>query len=91
MVNETSAQPDFLQRIIAASARNPFLTIFTVVALALWGYYCMRHIPLDAVPDLSDTQVILFTEWPGSLTSAMFGSKPTCTRLTCRWRRLDNL
>ena len=65
MVNGTPEQPGFIQRVIAASARNPFLTIFTVASLALWGYYCVRHIPLDAVPDLSDTQVILFTEWPG--------------------------
>ena len=65
MVNAAPEQPGFIQRIIAASARNPFLTIFTVAALTLWGYYCVRHIPLDAVPDLSDTQVILFTEWPG--------------------------
>ena len=65
MVNDPIGQPGFIQRVIAASARNPFLTIFSVVALALWGYYSLRFIPLDAVPDLSDTQVIIFTEWPG--------------------------
>ena len=65
MVNDPTDQPSFIQRVIAASARNPFLILFSVVALALWGYYSLRHIPLDAVPDLSDAQVIIFTEWPG--------------------------
>ena len=54
-----------IQRVIATCARNPGLTIFTVVALSLWGYYSLRSIPLDAIPDLSDTQVIIFTDWPG--------------------------
>ena len=33
--------------------------------LAVWGWYAMTHGPLDAIPDLSDVQVIVFTEWPG--------------------------
>jgi copper/silver efflux system protein len=52
-------------RIVAASARNPMLTIVLVVALAVWGWYALRSTPLDAIPDLSDTQVIVLTEWPG--------------------------
>lgn len=54
-----------VQGIVAYCARNPFLTIFAVGALALWGYYSLRNVPLDAIPDLSDTQVIILTEWPG--------------------------
>ena len=54
-----------IQRLIAACARNPFLTLFTVGALALWGYYSLREVPLDAIPDLSDAQVIILTEWQG--------------------------
>ena len=65
MVTEPTSRSGPIERIIAACARNPFLTIVTVAALALWGYYSLRHIPLDAIPDLSDTQVIIFTEWPG--------------------------
>jgi Cu(I)/Ag(I) efflux system membrane protein CusA/SilA len=52
-------------RIVAASARNPMLTIALVAALAVWGWYSLRATPLDAIPDLSDTQVIVLTEWPG--------------------------
>ncbi len=33
--------------------------------LGAWGYYSLKNTPLDAIPDLSDTQVIIFTEWPG--------------------------
>ncbi len=36
-----------------------------VAALAVWGGYAMLRSPLDAIPDLSDVQVIVFTEWPG--------------------------
>jgi Cu(I)/Ag(I) efflux system membrane protein CusA/SilA len=51
--------------VIAASARNPLLTILVVGALAAWGWLSLRKAPLDAIPDLSDAQVIIFTEWMG--------------------------
>ena len=51
--------------VIAASARNPLLTILIVGALAAWGWLSLRRAPLDAIPDLSDAQVIIFTEWMG--------------------------
>jgi Cu(I)/Ag(I) efflux system membrane protein CusA/SilA len=54
-----------IARIIAASAANPWLTFFFVAALAVWGWYAMVRSPLDAIPDLSDVQVIVFTEWQG--------------------------
>ncbi len=52
-------------RIIESSARNPLLTVLVACAMALWGYMSMRDAPLDAIPDLSDVQVIVLTEWPG--------------------------
>jgi len=52
-------------RLIAYCANNPLLTILIVAALSGWGYYSLRSVPLDAIPDLSDTQVIILTEWPG--------------------------
>ncbi len=52
-------------RVIAACARHRFLTLLLVAALAAWGAWSMRQSPLDAIPDLSDVQVIVFTEWPG--------------------------
>ncbi|HEU4610978.1 MAG TPA: CusA/CzcA family heavy metal efflux RND transporter [Kofleriaceae bacterium] len=51
--------------VIRASARNPLLTILVVGALAAWGWLSLRRAPLDAIPDLSDAQVIIFTEWMG--------------------------
>ncbi len=51
--------------VIRASARNPLLTILVVCALAAWGWLSLRRAPLDAIPDLSDVQVIIFTEWMG--------------------------
>jgi Cu(I)/Ag(I) efflux system membrane protein CusA/SilA len=54
-----------LRRIIEASVRNQLLVLlFTVAAIAA-GVYAFRNIPVDALPDVSDVQVIIFTEWPG--------------------------
>ena len=54
-----------VQRLIAFSARNWLLTIMVVAAGAVWGWRSLMGAPLDAIPDLSDVQVIVFTEWPG--------------------------
>ena len=51
--------------LIAACARNRGLTLLLVAAAALYGVWSLRQTPLDALPDLSDVQVIVFTEWPG--------------------------
>jgi Cu(I)/Ag(I) efflux system membrane protein CusA/SilA len=54
-----------IERIIEASARNKFLVfIFTVFAIA-GGIYGLLKTPLDAIPDLSDVQVIVYTDWEG--------------------------
>lgn len=54
-----------IERIIDWSARNKFMVFMTVAALFLAGLYCLRRTPLDAIPDLSDVQVIVFTSWEG--------------------------
>src|SRR5215831_17068211 len=54
-----------LQRIIDYSLRNKFIILLGSLALVLGGIYAVRKIPLDAIPDLSDVQVIVYTEWPG--------------------------
>src|SRR5665213_1124355 len=54
-----------IEQVIDASARNPFLVfVLTLLAVAasLWA---LRSTPLDAIPDLSDTQVIISTDWQG--------------------------
>ena len=58
-------QVGWIARVIAASARRPWLVIFGVLALSVWGYSSLQRAPLDAIPDLSDAQVIVFTEWMG--------------------------
>jgi Cu(I)/Ag(I) efflux system membrane protein CusA/SilA len=55
----------WIARLIAASARAPFVVILLVAAATAWGVVSLRHAPLDAIPDLSDVQVIVFTEWMG--------------------------
>ena len=54
-----------LAKIIDWSIMNRFLVILGTVAIVLGGVYAVRAIPLDALPDLSDVQVIVFTEYPG--------------------------
>ena len=54
-----------LRSIIDFSLKNKFLVLLATVALVFGGIYALRNIPLDAIPDLSDTQVIIYTEWPG--------------------------
>jgi Cu(I)/Ag(I) efflux system membrane protein CusA/SilA len=54
-----------LQRIIDFSLRNKFLVVLATAVLLFGGIYAARHIPLDAIPDLSDTQVIIYTPWEG--------------------------
>jgi Cu(I)/Ag(I) efflux system membrane protein CusA/SilA len=51
--------------LIRWSARNPLLVGFAAVFLTLAGLYAVSRVPLDAIPDLSDVQVIVYTEYPG--------------------------
>ena len=52
-------------RILEWCAGNRFLVVTGTVALTMWGVWAMRATPLDAVPDISDVQVIVSTEWMG--------------------------
>jgi copper/silver efflux system protein len=54
-----------VERIVEWCARNRFLVFTGTVILTVWGVWAMRSIPVDAVPDISDVQVIVSTEWPG--------------------------
>jgi Cu(I)/Ag(I) efflux system membrane protein CusA/SilA len=54
-----------INRIIEFSLRNRFLIVLAYVALAAVGYWAMMRTPIDAIPDLSENQVIVFTDWPG--------------------------
>jgi Cu(I)/Ag(I) efflux system membrane protein CusA/SilA len=54
-----------IQRLIELSLRNRGLVIVLYIALAAWGYWALLRTPIDAIPDLSDNQVIVFTDWTG--------------------------
>ena len=54
-----------ISRIIELCARNRFLVFTAVLFLTLAGIWSLKHVPLDALPDISDVQVIVHTSWSG--------------------------
>ena len=50
---------------ISFSIRNVFITLAVALGFALAGLWAWRQVPVDAIPDLSDNQVIVWAEWPG--------------------------
>ena len=54
-----------VQRIISFSLRNRFIVLLISACIFAWGIYEIQHNPVDAIPDLSENQVIVFTEWMG--------------------------
>ncbi len=60
-----------IARLIEGSARNPILVILLVLLLGAWGLWAGFRVPLDAVPDLSDVQVTIYTEWQGRSPTLM--------------------
>ena len=54
-----------IEQIIEYSIRNRFLVLIAAAALAVWGVYAVLNTPVDAIPDLSENQVIVFTDWMG--------------------------
>jgi Cu(I)/Ag(I) efflux system membrane protein CusA/SilA len=63
---EPAGNAALIQRVIAFSAHNRFLVIALVAAAVAYAAYAMKNIRLDAIPDLSDTQVIVYTKWDRS-------------------------
>ncbi len=54
-----------IAKIIEFSARNKFIVFLAVFFCIAWGWWALKNTPLDAIPDLSDTQVIIYTDWAG--------------------------
>jgi Cu(I)/Ag(I) efflux system membrane protein CusA/SilA len=54
-----------INRIIEFSMKNRWLILAIYAAVAVWGYWALLHTPIDAIPDLSENQVIVFTDWQG--------------------------
>src|SRR5262249_58450441 len=54
-----------IEKVIEYSIRNRFIVLVLAAALAIWGIYAVLDTPVDAIPDLSENQVIVFTDWMG--------------------------
>lgn len=54
-----------VQKIIEISLRNRWIILLIAAALFVWGIFAIQKNPIDAIPDLSENQVIVFTEWSG--------------------------
>lgn len=54
-----------VKRIIEFSLRNRWVVLMASAALFIWGLFAVKNNPIDAIPDLSENQVIVFTEWMG--------------------------
>lgn len=54
-----------INQLISLSLKNRYIVLLIAVALFVWGTYAVRENPIDAIPDLSENQVIVFTEWQG--------------------------
>jgi Cu(I)/Ag(I) efflux system membrane protein CusA/SilA len=54
-----------INRLISACLRNRFLTVLGSLVVLLWGVWALLSTPVDAIPDLSDNQIIVYTMWEG--------------------------
>src|SRR5229473_8051399 len=54
-----------IEKLIEYSIRNRFIVLILAAGMAVWGVYAVLTTPIDAIPDLSENQVIVFTDWMG--------------------------
>ncbi len=54
-----------IEKIIEYSVRNPLVVFFVALGIVVWGIHSTINTPVDAIPDLSENQVIVFADWPG--------------------------
>ncbi len=60
-----------INKLISLSLKNRYIVLLVAVGLFAWGAYAVNQNPIDAIPDLSDNQVIVFTEWQGRSPQVM--------------------
>src|SRR5262245_47081524 len=65
IVGASGGSNPMIEKVIEYSIHNRFLVLLLAVALALGGVYAVLNTPVDAIPDLSENQVIVFTDWMG--------------------------
>ena len=61
----TTIQTEMVNKLIELSLRNRLIVLIIAMGLLGWGIYNVQRNPVDAIPDLSENQVIVFTEWMG--------------------------
>ena len=54
-----------IEKVVEYSIRNPLIILFVAIGVAIWGLHATINTPVDAIPDLSENQVIVFADWPG--------------------------
>jgi len=65
MVRVERTEVRVIHRLIEFSLRNRFLVVAFYLGIGAWGYWALIQSPIDAIPDVSDNQVIVFADWPG--------------------------
>ena len=60
-----------INQLISLSLRNRYIVLLIAIAVFGWGAYAVKENPIDAIPDLSENQVIVFTEWQGRSPQVM--------------------
>ena len=54
-----------INKLINYCLKTPFVIVVVYIAVFFWGLWAMTNIPVDALPDIGEKQVLVYTEWPG--------------------------
>ena len=54
-----------IKKVIAFSLKNKLFIFFATIVLIIWGVISFRNIPIEAFPDVTNTQITIITQWPG--------------------------
>ncbi|RTL60034.1 MAG: efflux RND transporter permease subunit [Sphingobacteriales bacterium] len=60
-----------IEKLISLGLRNRYIILLIAGSLFVWGFFAVKQNPIDAIPDLSENQVIVFTEWMGRSPQVM--------------------
>ncbi len=60
-----------VEKLIGVALKNRYIVLLIAAGLLMWGIYSVKNNPIDAIPDLSENQVIVFTEWMGRSPQVM--------------------
>ncbi|MGR3221357.1 MAG: efflux RND transporter permease subunit, partial [Candidatus Anammoxibacter sp.] len=54
-----------INKLLRFCLENTFIVLVAILVLIGFGYYSLKNIPIDAIPDIGENQSIVFTDWPG--------------------------